>query len=484
MIIPFGEYAPDLPDLGAQATTAKNVIPHANGYKPLKTLVVYSDPLTAYCRGAFACKDKDGASYSYAGDETNLYKLSDTTYTDISGKTYACSTDSYWEFLKWGNKVIATNFDNTMQVLTLGGSTFSALASTAPKARHIAVVRDFVVTGNTWDGSDGNVPNRVRWSGFGDESTWTVSATTQADYQDLQGNGGWVQAVVGGQERGIILQERAIWSMVYVGTPTVFQFDKLEERGAFAERSVVAVGERIFYLAEDGFYMFVGGQSVPIGANKVDQTFLDDFDAAYKYRMVGAADPTRKIVMWIYPGAGHTSGRPNKAIIYDWANSKWSYAEFDVEFIFASMSLGYTLDGLDSVSASVDALPESLDSRSWMGGVVQFSAFDSSHQLANFSGDPMSAVLETAEYQAIDGKTAEISYIRPIVDGGTHTVQVGTRMKQSDTVTWSAASSENGSGTCPVRANSRYHRARVNISGSWTDAVGVEPEDIKATGNR
>lgn len=487
MITPFGEYKPDLPAFGNDgALTAKNVVPHANGYKPLKTLVAFSDPLTAYCRGAFACKDEDGVSYSFAGDETKLYSLSDTTYNDVSRTTtaYASGVNSYWEFVQWGNKVLATNFSDSIQAITLGGTNFADLTGSPPKARYISAVRDFVVVGNTWDGTDGNVPHRVRWSGFNDETTWTVSATTQSDYQDLYGNGGAVQAIVGGQERGIIFQEHAIWLMTYVGTPLVFQFDRVEDRGAYAPRSVVSVGDRIFFLSEDGFYMFVGGSSVPIGANKVDLTFLSDFDASYRDRMVGSSDPARKIVMWIYPGTGNTSGTPNKAIIYDWANNKWSHAEFNAEYLYASISTGYTLEALDGISTSLDALTESLDSKSWMGGTLQFSAFNDSHRLANFSGDPMNATLETGEYQAIEGKTSEISYIRPMVDGGTHTVQVGTRNTQAGTVNWSAASPENGSGTCPVRTNARYHRARVNVSGVWNDAVGVEPEGVYTTGDR
>jgi hypothetical protein len=490
VIIPFGEYAPDLPALGnTGAPTAKNVIPHAKGYKKFPRLSNYSSALTAYCRGAFSAMDTIGDVSSYTGDATKLYRLVGTTMTDSSKVGgYSCAADSYWEFAKYDNQAVATNFDDTMQVITLGGSQFADLGGSPPKARHISVVGDFLVVGNTFDSSDGNVPNRVRWPGIGTTTSWTISDTTQADFQDLQGNGGWLQAIVGTQERGVIFQERAIWLMTYVGSPVVFQLDKVEDaRGAFAPRSVLSVGGMIPYLADDGFYIYSGGQSIPIGANKIDRTFLADLNDDYLHRVTAAAIPNDKVVIWSYPGSGSADGTPNKCLLYNWVSQRWCFAEFDHELIFRAMSVGVTLDGLDSIGYSnLDTVPFSLDSKVWMGGKLQLAGFDTSHRLSYFTGTALDATLETGEFQAIPGKRAEIINTTPLVDGGTHTVQVGTRETQAGTVSWGSASTENASGQCPVRSNARYHRGRVNITGDFNDAIGIEvaDEDIKLVGSR
>jgi len=477
MIITFGDWMPDLPPLGSPgATTAKNVIPLESGYGKFSSLSSFSSALDAYCRGAVSMNDADGNIHTYAGNASKIYRLVGTTMTDSSKVGgYACVTDSYWEFAKFGNTCIATNFDDAIQAVTLGGTTFADLDASAPQARHIAAVRDFVMVGNTYDGVDGNVPHRVRWSAFGDSTDWTVAAATQADYQDLEGNGGWVQAVVGG-ERAIIFQERAIWMATYVGSPAVFQFDKLEEgRGLFAERSVVSVGNAIFFLSDDGFYMTSGGVSVPIGYGKVDRTFLADLNEDYLYRITATSIPKSKVIIWSYPSSQSVNGVPDKAIMYNWASKKWAIAEFDHEMIFSALSVGTTLDGLDSISSSIDALTISLDSRTWMGGNLHLGAFDTSHQLGYFDGTTLSAVLETGEFQPEDaiGGRSEVTEVTPLVDGGTHTVQMGTRETQAGTVTWGGSSAENDSGICPVRSNSRYHRARVNISGDFDSANGV-----------
>jgi len=487
MIIPFGEYAPDRPDFGNQgAIVAKNVIPHDTGYEPFNSISPYSSALDAYCRGAFTTTDNTGNVVMYSGNQSKLYRLISTTQTDSSKSGgYSCASDSNWEFVKWGNTCIATNFDDDIQSITLGGIQFADLAGSPPKARHISVVRDFVVVGNTNDPTDGNVPHRIRWSGINDETSWTVSPTTQADFQDLESNGGWIQTIIGNQERGVIFQERAIWLMSYVGSPVVFQFDQVEDaRGAYCPRGVISVGSVIYYIADDGFYAYSAGQSISIGNNKVDETFLAELDDSYLNRVTAAAVPKHKIIIWSYPSSNSTDGTPDKCLLYNWSNGKWAFAEFDHELIFRAQSLGLTLDGMDTSYPQLDQIEFSLDSKVWMGGALQLATFDTDHKLSYFTGTAQDATFETGEFQAFKGKSAEINELTPLVDGGTHSVQVGTRDTQDDTVSWSNEISENTSGKCNIRSNARYHRIRVKNTGNFTSAVGVEINNVVPTGDR
>ena len=478
MIIPFSDYTPDLPALGNTASTIKNVIPHPKSYKQLNSLSAYSSALTAYCRGAFTGTDTDGNVKSFSGDAASLYRLIGVTFTDSSKVGgYSSATDSYWEFAQFGNSVIATNFDDAPQTMTMTGTTFADLTGTPPRFRHLAVGGpggSFLMVGNTFDSSDSNVPYRVRWPGIGTITSWTVSAATQADFQDLSAQDGWVQAITGG-EYFRIYQERSVWRAVYVGSPVVFQFDKIEgARGCFAPRAALAVGSLDFYLADDGFYVLAGGQSFPIGSGKIDKTFLSDLNDDYLYRVTVAAIPDDKVIIWSYPGSGSTDGTPNKCLLYNWDSKKWCAAEFNHELIYRAQSIGVTLEELDALFPSgLDSVTPSLDSKVWMGGKLQLAAFDTSHRQAFFTGTALATTLETGEVQLNPGRS-EVTEVTALVDGGTHTVQVGTRETQASTVTWGSVASENASGVCPVRSNSRYHRFRVNNTGSFTDAQGVD----------
>jgi len=228
----------------------------------------------------------------------------------------------------------------------------------------------------------------------------------------------------------------------------------------------------VFYLGRDGFYMFNGSNSIPIGVNKVDKTFWADVDQTYMANISSTIDPINTLVMWAYPGAGNTGGMPNHILAFNWSTNKWSSIDVDVEVIFSALQEGYTLDQLDSFG-TMDALPYSLDSRVWMGGADVLSGIDLSHYLGHFTGTALDATIETGE-QGSDNR-ALVTSVRPVVSGYSGvTAQVGSRNLQGDSTTWSTASSINSNGECPVRVDSRYFRVRLNITGGFTHAVGVD----------
>jgi hypothetical protein len=375
---------------------------------------------------------------------------------------------------QWGNTVIATNGFDVPQVITLAAANFAALGGTPPKARHIGIVRDFVVLGNTDDGTAR--PNRVHWSGINNSALWTISASTQCDIQDLQGDGGWVQKVIGG-EYGLVFQERAVWKMTYVGSPVIFQFDLVERaRGAFCSQSVIGWGAMVFFLAEDGFYMIVGGApAIPIGAGKVDTTFLTDLRVASASRMNAAIDPVNKLVMWAYPGQGSVDGMCNKIIIYNWAAKRWSnVVGVSLETFMRWAATGYSLDTLDSVSTNLDTLPDSLDSRAWVGGAQSLSAFNTDHKGCTFTGTAMDAIVDTGEVQFTPGMRSSVMWARPLTDGNAASVALRTRNRQADAATLGLASAQDTTGVCALRSNARYHAARTTTTGAFNFIQGVE----------
>ncbi len=462
-------------------------------YKTTSAAVTISPTLDARCQGAASVNDKDGNVYIYAGDTAKLYVNDQNSWTDVSkagSPAYAVGADEFWEFAKWGEKVIAVSGVNTAatnnpQIITMGGTAFADLSGTPPQARHIAVVRDFVVLGNTWDSGGGLVPHQVWWSGINDETTWTPSAATQADKQPLQGNGGWVQRVVGG-EYGVVFQERSIWRMTYVGLPVVFQFDEIAPGvGTPAPGSVAQWGDLIFFLGQDGFRVVENGSTTrPIGDQKVDQTVLDDLDSSAKDQVTATIDPVNKYYLCAYVGSGATGTFPNRIMAYHWPTGRWSLIEQDVALLMQAATAGYTLDTLDTVSTSLDALTESLDSRAWMGGALQLGAFDSSHQLGFFSGSNMAATLETKEFELKSGLRSMISRVRPMVDGGSANVEMGARNAQTGTTTYQATATAQTYGGIPVRAEARFHRIRANVSGAFTNAFGVDVEAGRPSGFR
>lgn len=487
MKIPFAEWLPDLGDTNNPgATVATNVVPALDGYRPLSSLqsVTLTSVLTAYARGGISVKTSAGVSYVYAGDATKLYRLTvPAAWTDASrlaGGAYATATADMWEFVQWGEMVLATNYTDAPQQITVGGANFAVLAGSPPKARHIAVVRDFVVLANLNDGTERT--RTIRWSGFGDEEAWTTSALNQCGSQELPG-GGRIVRVIGG-ERGVVFSEYAITLMTYEGPPTTFRFDQISnERGALCPGGVVDGGGAIFFIGLDDFYLLQGNSVTPIGASKVARTFFTDLQEEYTYRISGAIDKRRSLVVWSYPGAQALSGQPNKLILYHWPSGKWASGEVEVNALYSFLSPGFTLEGLDDISTSLDALTASLDAYTWQGGALSLGGFNSTHFGVTFTGSPLTAQIETTEIQQ-EGRVTHVSSALPIVEGsGTTTIQHGHRYKPNASPTYEAAVSEDSIGEYPMRKVDRFHRFRVNISGEWTKAKEIQVT-IKDAGRR
>lgn len=481
-MIPFGEFAPDSADLNQNvATVANNVLPGPGKYLPILDISSQSNALTAACKGAVTMEDTAGNNYTFAGDATALYSISGVTVTDESQVSGYTSNSEYWSFIKWDDQVIAAKYGDTPQVLSLGSSTFADLSGTPPQCRTMAVVRDFVVMGNTYDTTDGDQPNRVWWSGFQDETGWTPG-TNQSDKRNLEGVGGKVQAIVGG-EYGLVVMESSIWRMDYVGVPTVWEFNEIEPgRGTPSPKSVVKQGSDVYYYGQDGFYVVKEGtESVPIGAGKVDTWFADHVNTGYFENVIGAVDNARSLIVWAFPSDDSAQGVPDRLIIYSYKYQKWTTATVDSQYIFSGATTALTLEDLDAYG-TLDTLEASLDSAIWQGGVLQLSAFDTSNQLAFFTGDALAGVIETGEFGDVSRET-QITEIRGLIDGS-YTITLSTRDDLADSEVWgSAVSPSSYKGVCDFRSVSRYHRARMTTSGNFTQALGIMP-DNKTRGER
>ena len=109
MILPFGEWTPDVEGLSVKGlTVAENCVPGPDGYGPLNSLSDVTNALTAKCVGAAWFADKTGTVKVYAGDATKLYSLSGATWSNVS-KSGNYTGGTNWEFALWGDRCIAVD---------------------------------------------------------------------------------------------------------------------------------------------------------------------------------------------------------------------------------------------------------------------------------------------------------------------------------------------------------------------------------------
>lgn len=484
-LIPFGEYRPDVSDYqGTFTQVASNVLPRGDGYGPFPDFSVFSAALAGTCRGFFKAIKTDGTVAVFAATSTRVYLLNNSTlvWADVSlgGSAYTTlSTGDNWQFAQFGNFVLATQANVVLQVYDLtSSSAFANCAGSPPQARYVSVVGRFLVLSGLLSN-----PYRIQWSGLNATTTWT-SGTNQSDYQDLP-DGGIVRGVAGG-EQGIIFQDGSIRRMTYApGSPTIFVIQRIaEDKGLYAPYSLIRSGDRIFFLSSQGFNgMQAGGLPETIGKERVDRAFFADLDRGNLQLVIGASDPRSSRVFWAYKSNSGTAGLFDKLLCYDWALNRFAAITVSGEYIGSMSQPGMTLEGLDSLSGSIDAMTTSFDDYA-TSVTPEIAAFNSAHKLGFFRGSALEATMETPE-QGTDGKRLFVRGGRPITDASTVYLSVSSRENVKDARTWSTESLVNTQGFCPQRVSTRYARGRVRIPAgtSWNFAAGVEP-DVTSAGMR
>jgi hypothetical protein len=477
-VIPFSDYRPDIADYqGAYSKTAQNVVPRGDGYGPFRALVPFTAALAAPCRGFFHARKTDSSVAVFAGTATRLYRLDNTdfTWSDVSaggGAYSALPSATQWQFAQFGNFVIAVQPNVAPQVYDLtSSSAFAALGGSPPQASYVSVVGRFVVlTGLV------NNPYRIHWSGLNAVTTWT-SGTESSDYQDFP-DGGIVRGVAGG-EFGVIFQESVMRRMIYApGSPYIFQIERIaEDKGLLAPYSLIRAGDRIFFLAAQGFHgMASTGLPEPIGKERFDRTFFADYDSGNPQLLIGSADPQESRVYWAYKSISGTASVFDKMLVYDYVLNRASTVNLAGEYLASLARPGLTLENLDSISGSLDALTFSLDDVS-TAALAKLSAVNGSHRLGFPTGDNLEAVIDTAE-QALNGRRVRVKGLRPITDAASCFGCVSARETVQAEAVYSLEQSVDARGFCPANVSTRLARGRLRVPAAtaWTYAMGIEPQ--------
>jgi hypothetical protein len=462
--INFTEWLPDQPGVAGVMTEAKNVYPVANGYSALPLETNLSNTASENLNNIFAAK-KNAVSSLFASGATKLFKFNsaNNNLTDVSkAGGYNTASGERFYFTQFGNVVIAANGANKLQGWTLGTSTaFADLAAAAPTARYVTVVRDFVVAA----GESSN-PNRVYWSDINDETDWTSGTGSQSDSQDIA-DGGDVMGITGG-EFGLVLMERSISRMSYIGSPFFFQFDSISRNlGCITPNSVGQYASVTYFLSDDGFYSCDGQVVKPIGTEKVDKFFFADVNLNKLNEMSVAVDPLKKLVIWNYTDNLATK----KQLIYSIMLGRWSYAETTANFINNVYTPSTALESLD-LFGTMDSLGVSLDSRQWSGGALLLAGV-SANRAISFTGARKTASLTTGDFSVTNAQSL-VTLAKPIIDGGSGNVSIASRLNLDDGISFSSPASADAENRIGLRSSGRYHRIRTSPTGLWDFALAVD----------
>jgi hypothetical protein len=426
-------------------------------------------------------KDNDEAPEAPEAGGTPSEPDEDSAQADAAPEQdSAVPSGDQWQFAQFNNLVFAVQINTAPQVFDLSSSAaFADLGGSPPQARYIAIVNRFVVL----SGLSGNF-TRIQWSGLNATTTWT-SGVNSSDYQDLP-DGGFVRGVAGG-EYGLITQDAALRRMIFApGSPVIFQIERVsEEKGILAPLSLTRSGDRVFFIGSDGFKMVApGSYPVPVGKERIDRFFAGDVDTANLQLCIGASDPKQSRVYVAYKSLAGQAGLFDKILCYDWALDKFSLIVASGEYLTSLARPGLTLQNLDTISGSLDALSFSLDDVS-TAALSQLSCVDSAHRVGFFSGGNLEATLDTPDQALGDSARVRVRGIRPVTDAPVCYGSVSARANLQSAPFYSAEVAIDGRGTITANVATRSARARLRIPAgtTWSYAQGFEPDFI-AEGTR
>lgn len=476
-MIPFAAWRPDEAILGnPYAADVRNVLPAAvrdDGsiiWRPFPEFEASTDAASEAVLSAKGFVLPDGSVRAVLGTATKLYMISasDGTLVDVSGTTYSANANARWSFEVYGDNLIATNINDGPQRFIVGTDTdFSDLAGTPTHGHLVSIWKDQLVFGAL----SGNL-EAVQWSEINDITDYTGG---NSDIQVFPGYGR-VMAISRGNTP-MIVQEQGIQRGIFTGTATVFEFDNLtEDFGCRIPHATAFRRNRAFFWSDEGFKaVSAGGEIQSIGFRKIDAWASKNIN--FKQPFVAAADPVRPIIYWGGTSADSGETSMNTLLAYSMDLGEWSRIDIDLETVLAWQQPAVTLDGLDSISGSLDALVFSLDSSVWRSDFPVIGGVDRSHTAGQFAGQNKQATMYTAEVQFAE-RRARLKTVRPIIDAGASLIWQGRDSRETGYLQRLEAQPTFGRDQ-RVRINrkARFHKLSLTTgSPNWTLASGVDEE--------
>lgn len=496
--IPFSDWTPDKPAFRTVESlqVAKNIWPRADGRdRPVNAPQerVGSNNRTPQNT---VVTTWEGTERVFMASATSLWEVVGTAWSERTrtvGGAYSNASQG-WDFAEFGDRLFASNGVDPLQslLLTGGAGSFADVAG-APSFGCLGVVEPgFLMGGDFLHGTDGAAPAGVWWSAIENGTDWPYPLGTSAADAKQSSNqrfptGGRVMQILGavGGYSAVIFSERTIRRCQYVGPPAIFAFEEVERsRGLAARMAAVTDGPFAYFLSAEGFFVFDGQSSKPIGAGRVDQFFWREVNRSFLHRVHAVLDPLARNIIWSFPSTRSQDGTCDMALVYNTNASRWRL--LDSPRLTCSMwGLGGTADASMDVDLGGD--DDLLDSDgsldSGTSQPTQLALFTQDGAMHTLSGETLEGIYETAELDLGTSALRQwVSGVIPVVDTPEVRAHVGMRDTQADSPTYSDETGMEPDGVCPATVggsggvSTRYLRVRVRIpqGASWRDASGVE----------
>lgn len=472
MIVKLLGYMPDAdPTVLGALMNCSGVIPSLRGMKGAPSPVGAGfATLAGTVHGAATLYKLDNSTRLIVGSPTKLYEGSTSTWADVSRATsYTTTTTQRWRFAQFGDVSLAANGCDTMQASVSSGA-FSDIGG-APIANIVETVGAFVFGFNV-----AGTPHQWQCAGINGYTSWTPSTATQATTGTLTATPG---AITAGRRFGsniIAYKRNSMYLGTYVGTPNVWQFDQIPgSAGALSHESVASIGTaenpKHVFMGEDDFYIYDGSKPVPIGNNRVRSQVFSTINQARYYACATLHDRVNALVYFYYPVADLPY--PDHCVVYNYRVDRWGVDDRQIRAALDFVAPSVTYDGIGSLYATYDNLPNNTYDLSFAGTSQSVPAiFTAGNILQTVTGPAGTTSYITGDI-GDDEQFNCLSRVRPrFIQSPTSASQLNSyRNNLGDVLTADQTAILSSYGTFDALADARWHRLTHTFQGDWEMAV-------------
>ena len=164
-------------------------------------------------------------------------------------------------------------------------------------------------------------PLTIRFSSQESLTQWASSATTTAGELRL-GSGSEIVCALETRQQILVFTDTTLYAMQYLGPPFIFGVGSIGENISIrSPNSAVAVGDAVFWMGRNEFYVY-GGTVERLPCTVKDYVF-DDFNEGQAEKVVSGLNTTNSEIWWFYPSAN--SDNIDRYVIYNYLEQCWYY---------------------------------------------------------------------------------------------------------------------------------------------------------------
>jgi len=203
--------------------------------------------------------------------------------------------------------------------------TLSGASDTPIIAKQILVSdqdRHVIAFGTNTLGTTVQDPLSIRFSSQESLLDWTPTATNTAGDLRLGGGSEFIQAVETKQAI-LVFTDKTLHAMKFIGPPFTFGLQELSKNiTIMSPKSAVAVDDVVYWMGQDIFYVYAGGQTQQLPCTVKDKVFLD-MNKEQSEKVYAGVNSQFGEIIWFYPNA--SSSDNSNYVIFNYNDKTWYY---------------------------------------------------------------------------------------------------------------------------------------------------------------